>query len=63
MIKEAVLFRTADRVSNYIQKYVQRAGTEKREAKDRRKILGIGIGKNTCTKKTESGTKESKIKS
>jgi hypothetical protein len=31
MIKEAVLLRTADRVSNYIHKYVKRAGTEKRE--------------------------------
>jgi DNA-binding CsgD family transcriptional regulator len=31
MIKEAVLLRTADRVSNYIQKYVKRAGAEKRE--------------------------------
>lgn len=31
MIKEAVLLRTADRVTNYIQKYVNRAGTEKRE--------------------------------
>ncbi len=31
MIKEAVLLRTADRVSNYIQKHVHRAGTEKRE--------------------------------
>lgn len=30
MIKEAVLLRTADRVSNYIHKYVKRAGTEKR---------------------------------
>lgn len=31
MIKEAILLRTADRVTNYIQKYVRRAGTEKRE--------------------------------
>lgn len=31
MIKEAVLLRTADRVTNYIQKYVTRAGTERRE--------------------------------
>jgi DNA-binding CsgD family transcriptional regulator len=31
MIKEAVLLRTADRVANYIQKYVRRAGAEKRE--------------------------------
>lgn len=31
MIKEAVLLRTADRVTNYIHKYVRRAGAEKRE--------------------------------
>src|SRR5688572_20660754 len=31
MIREAVLLRTADRVTNYIQKYVRRAGAEKRE--------------------------------
>jgi DNA-binding CsgD family transcriptional regulator len=31
MIKEAVLLRTAHRVSSYIHKYVKRAGAEKRE--------------------------------
>lgn len=31
MIKEGVLLRTADRVTSYIQKYVKRAGAEKRE--------------------------------
>jgi DNA-binding CsgD family transcriptional regulator len=31
MIREAVLLRTADRISNYIQKYVIKAGAEKSE--------------------------------